>query len=137
MCIEAKRTKPNGSKEKRMTKSKLPKKNVAEIVGPDLDAHDDSERVIGRRVTYHGDEHPYLAGHELVIVAVLRALQDGDRRALTSEDEVHAAGGVTADDRIEVAPFIKEENRFSFVTSDPRAIDLDAFRHLARRSTTH
>jgi len=120
-----------------MPKSKLPKKQVAEIVAPDVGGHDDSERVIGRRVTYHGEEHPYLVGHELVIVAVLRALTDGDRRALTSEDEVHAAGGVKADDRIEVAPFIKEENRFSFVTSDPRAIDLDAFRHLARGGTTH
>ncbi|MGH9122147.1 MAG: hypothetical protein ACRDYC_09425, partial [Acidimicrobiales bacterium] len=58
-------------------------------------------------------------------------------RHLTTEEEIHAAGGVTADDRIEVAPFLEEEGRQSFVTSDPRAIDLDAFRHLARGGTTH
>jgi hypothetical protein len=31
---------------------------------------------------------------------------------------------VTADDRIEVRPWIEREGRFSFVSSDPRAIDL-------------
>jgi len=117
---------------------KLPTEGVAEIIAPDVEAHDDSERVIGRRVTYHGTEHKYLVGHELVIVAVLKgALLRAEYTLLSTEDAVHAAGGVTADDRIEVAPFIKEENRFSFATSDPRAIDLDAWRHLARRSTTH
>ena len=117
---------------------KLPKKQVAEIVGPDVEGHDDSERVIGRRVTYHGDEHPYLVGHELVIVAVLKgALLKAEYTLLATEDAVHSAGGVTADARIEVVPFLEEDNRLSFVTSDPRAIDLDAWSHLARRSTTH
>jgi len=40
---------------------------------------------------------------------------------------------VTADDRVEVQPWIEREERFSFVSSDPRAIDLDCFKHLAKR----
>jgi hypothetical protein len=118
---------------------KLPRQGVAEIIAPDVDAHDDSERVIGRRVTFHGEkEHQYLLGYGLMIVAVLKKKPGEDEyQPLTTEDEVHAAGGVTADDRIEVVPFLKETGRYSFVTSDPRAIDLDAFQHLARKPTTH
>ena len=32
-------------------------------------------------------------------------------------------------------PSIEKEERFSFVSSDPRAIDLDCFKHLAKRGT--
>lgn len=39
---------------------------------------------------------------------------------------------MTADDRVDVQPWIEKEERFSFV-SDPRAIDLDCFQHLAKR----
>jgi hypothetical protein len=39
---------------------------------------------------------------------------------------------VTADDRIEVQPWLEAESRFSFVTSDPRAVDLECFAHLRR-----
>ena len=42
------------------------------------------------------------------------------------------ASGVTADDRIEVQPWMEKEGRFSFVTSDPRAVDLACFRKLAK-----
>jgi hypothetical protein len=113
-------------------------KGVAEIIGPNVEPHDDSERVIGRRTTYHGDEHRYLHGYDVVVVAVMKgALRADEYRYLTTEDEVHGAGGVSAGDRIEVAPFLPEEGRLSFVTSDPRAIDLECFRHLARGGTTH
>jgi hypothetical protein len=38
------------------------------------------------------------------------------------------AGGVTAEDCIEVLPWLAAEGRFSFVSSDPRATDLACFR---------
>ena len=111
-------------------------KGTAVILGPNVEAHDDPSRVIGRRTTYHGDEHPYLRGYDVVIVAVLKgALRVEEHSYLTSEEDVRRAGGVSADDRIEVAPFLPEEGRISFVTSDPRAIDLEVFRHLARGGT--
>jgi len=39
---------------------------------------------------------------------------------------------VTADDRVEVQPWLEAEGRFSFVASDPRAIDLACFASLKR-----
>jgi hypothetical protein len=39
---------------------------------------------------------------------------------------------VTAYDRIEVQPWLEREQRWSCVTSDPRAIDLACFRHLSK-----
>ncbi len=108
-------------------------KGIATILVPEVDPHDDPARVIGRRTTYHGDEHPYLRGHEVVIVAVLKdALRLEEHGYLTTEEDVRRAGGVGPDDRIEVAPVLPDEKRLSFATSDPRAIDLEAFRHLTR-----
>ena len=108
-------------------------KGTAVILGPDVEPHDDPARVIGRRTTYHGDEHPYLRGYEVVIVAVLKdALRVDEHGHLTTDDEIRGAGGVSTDDRIEVAPVLPKEGRLSFVKSDPRAIDLEMFRHLAR-----
>jgi len=110
---------------------------TAVILGPNVEAHDDPSRVIGRRTTYHGEEHPYLRGHDVVIVAVLKdALSVEEHGHLTTEEDVQHAGGVSADDRVEVAPFLPEQGRISFVTSDPRAIDLEAFRHLTRSGAT-
>lgn len=48
------------------------------------------------------------------------------------EDDLERAGGVTADDRVEVQPWLAAEGRFSFVSSDPRAIDLACFASLKR-----
>jgi hypothetical protein len=39
---------------------------------------------------------------------------------------------VTADDRVEVQPWIEKEGRFSFASSDPRAIDVACFADLTR-----
>lgn len=92
-------------------------------------------KTIGTITTYDGDDHPYLRGHKVRIVAVLpRAAApdfdpDRDGRVLRDDDEIARAGGVTADDRIEVQPWVEREQRWSFVTSDPRAIDLACFRH--------
>jgi hypothetical protein len=95
-------------------------------------------KTIGTITTYDGDEHPYLRGHKVRVVAVLHhaaaADFDPDResRVLRDDDEIERAGGATADDRIEVQPWLKREQRWSFVTSDPRAIDLACFRHLLK-----
>ncbi len=95
-------------------------------------------KTIGTITTYDGDEHPYLRGHKVRIVAVLpRAAAvdcnpDRDGALLRDDEEVERAGGVTADDRVEVQPWLEREQRWSFVTSDPRAIDLACFRHLLK-----
>lgn len=95
-------------------------------------------RTIGTITTYDGSEHPYLRGHELRVVAILpRAAApdfdpDCEGRVLRDDDEVGHAGGVTAHDRVEVQPWLEREQRWSFVTSDPRAIYLACFRHLLK-----
>ncbi len=87
-------------------------KGTAIILVPNVEPHDEPSRVIGRRTTYHGDEHPYLRGYDVVIVAVLKgALRNEECGRLSSEEEVRNAGGVDADDRIEVAPFLPKEGR--------------------------
>lgn len=57
---------------------------------------------------------------------------DREGSYLRDEDDVVRSGGITADDRVEVQPWLEREQRWSFVTSDPRAIDLACFRHLAK-----
>ena len=95
-------------------------------------------KTIGTITTYDSDEHPYLRGHKLRIVAIItRAAApdfdpDRDGRVLRDDDELNRAGGVTDDDRIEVQPWLDREQRWSFVTSDPRAIDLACFRRLLK-----
>lgn len=95
-------------------------------------------RTIGIRTTYDGTELRYLRGHRVRIVAVLKnALRadydpDHDGQHITDEDDLARAGGVTADDRVEVQPWLEAEGRFSFVSSDPRAIALACFASLKR-----
>ncbi len=84
------------------------------------------QQIIGTVTTYHGAEHRYLRGYTVRIVAVLKA----DGAYLKDDLDIARAGGVTAADRVEVQPFLPAEDRFSFVTSDPRAVDLDCFKHL-------
>ncbi len=111
-------------------------KGIAIFVHPDVEAHTDSTRVIGLRTTCDSDEHPYLRGYEVVVIAVLKnALRVEEYDHLTTEEAVRAAGGVGRDDRIEVAPILPKEG-LSFLTSDPRAIDLKAFEGL-RRAARH
>lgn len=107
-------------------------KGTVIIVRPDVEAHGDPTRVIGRRTTCDSDEHPYLRGYEVVVIAVLKnALRVEEYDYLTTEEAVRAAGGVGPDDRLEVAPILPKEG-LSFVTSDPRATDVEAFRSVAR-----
>jgi hypothetical protein len=111
-------------------------KGVAIFLRPEVEAHDDPTRVIGRRTTCDSDEHPYLHGYEVVVVAVLKnALRAEEYEHLATEEAVRAAGGVGPDDRVEVAAILPKEG-LSFVTSDPRAIDLKVFEAL-RPATRH
>lgn len=81
---------------------------------------------IGAITTYIGSEHRYLRGYRVRIVAVLKA----DGNIIKDEDDLARAGGVTAEDSVEVQPWLEAEGRFSFVTSDPRAVDLACFERL-------
>ena len=95
-------------------------------------------KALGTVTTYHGTEHPYLRGHKVRIIAVFKnaARSDYDPDAkdsyLNDETDIVRRGGVTAADRVEVQPWLEKEGRFSFVSSDPRAVDLECFAHLAR-----
>lgn len=95
-------------------------------------------KTLGTTTTYDGAEHGYLRGHKVRIVAVVKnALRDDydpdqDGQYIRDEDDLERAGGVTADDRVEVQPWLAAERRFSFVSSDPRAIDLACFASLKR-----
>jgi hypothetical protein len=88
-------------------------------------------KLIGTVTKYIGVEHGYLAAYDVRVVAVMKnALVAEEHTYLTTDDEIAAAGGVTTDDRVEVAPIMRS-GRTSFVSSDARATDLDCFRDLS------
>ena len=93
---------------------------------------------IGTTTTYEGHGQPWLRGHQLKIIAVLKGRADpdadidGDDAYITDNEHLARVGGVTADDRIEVVPFIEKEGRWSFASGDPLAIDLACFRDLKK-----
>lgn len=96
-----------------------------------------AKRVIGMVTTYHGSEHKYLRGYKVRILGVLKNAAkpgidvDGPEYAhIEDEEQLQRAGGVTKFDRLEVTPWIEQEGRYSFVTSDPKATDLGCFRKL-------
>lgn len=99
-----------------------------------------AEPVIGHCTTYHGTEHAYLRGYTVKIIAVLKNAArpdsdpDKDGDYITDEQDLARAGGVTADDRLEVQPWLEKEGRFSFVSSDPLASDLACFSSLAGKT---
>ena len=99
------------------------------------------KKVIGTITTYHGQEHRYLDGYKVRVIAVLKnAAKPGidvdgpDYAHLSDDEDIARAGGVGIHDRIEVQPWIEKEGRFSFVSSDPLAGDLAAFECLARKN---
>ena len=99
------------------------------------------KKIIGKVTTYHGDEHRYLKGYEVRIVAVLKNaakpdidVDGSDYAHLNDDEDIERAGGVGIHDRIEVQPWIEKEGRFSFVSSDPKAMDLAAFKGLPRKN---
>jgi hypothetical protein len=98
-----------------------------------------SDKVIGAITTCQSEEHPYLKGYKVRIVAVFKNgaradidVEGPDYADIDDEDDLARAGGVTASDRVEVQPWLEKEGRFSFVTSDPKAEDLECFAHLRR-----
>ena len=88
---------------------------------------------LGTITTYRGTEHPYLRDQKVRIIAVLKHAArpdhdpDADGGYITDEEDLVRIGGVDADDHVEVQPWLEEEGRFSFVSSDPRAVDLACF----------
>ena len=82
------------------------------------------KRIIGRRASYKGKEHPYL--NEVVIIRAMIAQDTDDvdnHLHLDNDADIAAAGGVKPDDRVEVRPILPD-GRLSWVTSDPRMRDL-------------
>ena len=95
------------------------------------------DKVIGSITTYIGDEIPGLKGDRVRIRAVLRgALRadvdvDADDHYVSDDATLARLGGGTAEDRLDVQPWIEAAGRFSFVSVDPRAIDLACWEALA------
>jgi hypothetical protein len=71
---------------------------------------DAMNNTLGTVTTYHGNEHRYLRGHQVRIVAVIKNAArddydpDADDGYLTDEQDIVRRGGITADDRVEVQP---------------------------------
>lgn len=64
------------------------------------------------------------------IVAVMKGAAtdgcnpDADGYHIDDNEALERAGGITDADRVEVQPWIEKEQRWSWVTSDPKAADL-------------
>lgn len=90
--------------------------------------------IIGTITRYVGHEFPHLRDRDIKIVVVLKNLAklgvsyDSEDFDMVHTDEgIVKAGGVTADDCIEVQPWMDDEKRFSWISSDPVATDLACF----------
>jgi hypothetical protein len=89
-------------------------------------------KTIGTIATYVGTEIPGYAGSRVRIFAVLRdALRpdvdiDADGFVVSDDEELTRFGGVTENDRLEVA-HIRKDGSTSFVHCNPRAVDLECF----------
>lgn len=92
--------------------------------------------IIGSTTTYTGSEIPGFKGARVRIFAVMRGalradFNPDDATSFVRDDATLARlGGVTKDDRIDVA-HVKRDGTTSFVHCDARAIDLECFQHLA------
>jgi hypothetical protein len=87
-------------------------------------------KILGSITTYLGTERPYLRNCKVRIVGVMKRAAapdydpERDGSYLRDEEELARAGGIAADDRVEVQPWLEAEQRWSFVCSDPKATDL-------------
>ena len=96
-------------------------------------------KVMGTITDYTGAEHGYLRGHQVKIVAVIKGAAapdldpDADLDIATTDEDLARLGGLDTNDRVEVQPWLPTEDRFSWVSSDPRAVDLACFEMLAAR----
>ena len=87
-------------------------------------------KIIGSVTRYLSNEHPYLQGVRVMVIAIHHgALTSPDRYEILRTDvDIAAAGDVDPDaDLVEVAP-MKGDGTPSFVTSDARVADLELFR---------
>ena len=96
------------------------------------------KKIIGSTTTCTcSTEHRYLNGLTVRIIAVIKNAAradydpDEDDTYITDDEDLARAGGVTADDRVEVQPWIEKQGRYSFASSDPTATSLASFAHLA------
>ena len=94
------------------------------------------KNVIGTITTCISNEHRYLRGHQVKIIAVIKGAADPDLEVdddydiATTDEELARLGGLEVDDRVDVQPWLESEGRFSFVSSDPKATDLACFEAL-------
>lgn len=91
---------------------------------------DNTSATIGTIVTYRGTEHAYLRGHKCRIAAVIKGGARADFNPDTSRRIIDPlaledVGGITADDRVDLEPWIVAESRWSFAASDARADEID------------
>lgn len=99
------------------------------------------DKVIGSITTYVGTEITGLKGCQVRIRAVLRgALRpdvdfDGEGHYVADDHTLARLGGVTAEDRLDVQAWNEAAGRFSFVSVDPRAVDLACFAALREPTT--
>jgi len=100
-------------------------------------AADAAPRVIGRTTRYVGEEVPGYSGVAVRIFAVMRgALRpdvdvDAPDLYVTDDAQLAVLGGVTAQDRLDVA-HVRADGTASFVHVDARAVDLEFFAALRR-----
>lgn len=98
------------------------------------------KQTIGKVTTYIGQSIPWLRGQKVKIVAVYKNRLNpstcrGDEwegEIIDSDADLDRVGGVGPMDMIEVRPWIEKEGRFSWVTADPAARELECFQGLAR-----
>ena len=88
---------------------------------------DKVDKIIGKVTEYTGTEFGFLRKIPVKIIAVFKGAANPERdeyEYIDDDDALERAGGISAQDRVEVAPWIVQEGRFSFATSDPLAKDL-------------
>ena len=85
------------------------------------------DSIIGLVATYVGEDHPFLRGYVVKVVAAIK--QPGGDPDLGvffhTNEELAAAGGLDPEhDVLEVVPWLPTEGRWSWVSSDVSLADL-------------
>ena len=80
--------------------------------------------------TYTGEESPELFGKRVRIVGIFRSASAGQVHAATASTLL---ASVTALDRVQVVPWMEDEQRYDILVFDVLATDLQCFRHLLGR----
>lgn len=93
-------------------------------------------KIIGQETMVLGGTHRFLIGKMVKIIA-LHKQHDNDPdqvEIFTSDQSIRQAGGVKPTDIVVVQPWVPEQGRYSWVTSDVLAHDLDLFSGSRRSS---